>query len=368
MVRRVKETEKRELSGLLPSESVVFGFFCGPENRLVPHIVLELQQGRKQSYIPVLLYGPAGVGKTLLATGIENAIRHEFRRRRVYRTTAQDLTHDFADASESGRVAELRQQLLQASVVIVEDLENLVGRDLVQRELLRLLDVAAERGRAVLFTADSPPGEWTQLRPMFVSRVLCGLNVRLQPPSYATRCRLIRYWTMFEGLELTDEAVAILAAQWVGTVPVIHGLVRKMLMTLKADPVWIRALLELNGRRYLSGEQVKRYLDEVSQTLERPSIHEIAKATAKYFGVRLLDLRGQSRQQTIVVARHCAVALAEALCGQSLRDIGHYFSGRDHATILHSCRKVRELVDSEPEIRDAIHTLRERFDAVQLDS
>ena len=196
MVRRVKETEKTRPSSVVPSESVVFGFFCGQENRLVPHIVSELQQGRKQLYIPVLLYGPAGVGKTLLATGIENAIQHEFRRRRVYRATAQDLSHDFADAAESDRVAELRQQLLQASVVIVEDVENLAGRELVQRELLRLLDVAVERGRAVLFTANSPPGEWTQLRPMFVSRVLCGLNVRLQPPSYTTRCRLIRYWTM----------------------------------------------------------------------------------------------------------------------------------------------------------------------------
>lgn len=348
------------------------GFLAGPENTLVASVLPELvsesaESWRPARYVPILLHGPAGSGKTLLVNGCIAAFRNVFREvrpgtsyhRTVLRTTMSDLIHDYATAARRGTVESLRQSLQDASLLIVEDIEVLSERWLVQRELLRLVEYAQETGRSILLTSATPPRAWSHVLPMFVSRVIGGVSVPIVPPSRFTRTVLIRGWSVLENVPLTDDAVAMLAERYEGVVPIVEGAVRNRFRTLKRMDPRFRS-----GSTVFQNPVTAEELDRISDSLERPlpTVHEIAKATARYFGVRLLELRGKSRMTRVATARHCAVALADGLCGRSLHEIGRYFSGRNHTTVAHSCRRVQELILTEPEIRDAMRALRATFD------
>ena len=309
--------------------------------------------------------------------------------------TASDLVHELAGAAQQGTVDAFRVTLHAASLLIIEDIEFLSDRRLAQRELLRLLDAIDDetlvlsskspkesnenpvpksasapmrrRSRGVLLTAAIPPGEWTGFHPMLVSRILGGLTIPLTAPGEVVRRALISSWALTAGVALNDDAVELLAGRTNGVVPVVRGHVLSVFQELKAatSEQPLNRNRETNpeaDRDRFAASDVSVILDRLDREREHPTVHEIAKATARYFGVRLPELRGKSRMTRIAMARHCAIALAEGLCGRSLCEIGRYFSGRNHTTMAHSCRRVREMIDSEPEIRDAMRTLRANFE------
>ena len=327
-------------------------FLAGPENRLVEVAVRSLIEQPDTGYNPLVLYGPSGTGKSHLAQGLATVWKAQNRRDRVVSTTAVDFARELADAIESQAVEEFRAKHRTANLLVVEDLGQLAtgksGKLSAQEEFIHTLDALSVADGWVVVTASAAPAELPGLLPALQSRLAAGLTIPLAPPGTAARMAVLEQLAALRKVQLPEPVARVLADGLAGTVPELAG-----------------ALIHLAMGEPLGGEpidlpSVRRYLSQRNRQ-PQPSLHEIALATARHFSLRLADLRSPVRRRVLVTARGVAVYLARHFAGASLQEIGRYFGGRDHTTIMHSCRKMEEIVEADPTIHAAIEKLRKEL-------
>jgi chromosomal replication initiator protein len=177
------------------------------------------------------------------------------------------------------------------------------------------------------------------------SRLTAGLTVPLAPPQYATRTKVLRELAELRGIPLSEAVVDILAQNMRATVPELFGALVQLEMAAQAEGSPIGAPL---ARQYVKARQ-------------EAHLREIARLTARHFSLNLRDLKSTSRRQAVVRARGIAMYLARLLTQHSLAEIGRYFGGRDHTTVLYGCRKTEELLLREPAIHAAVVRLQQQF-------
>lgn len=318
-------------------------FFAGPENALVEVAVRSVLDERTARFNPLVVCGPPGTGKSHLAWGIAAQWRSMFRTR-VVCLSAKEFAGELADAFEVNAVVEFRLKYRECSLLVLEDLQTLAGRSTAQIELIHTLDALLDRGSQVLLTASDPPTRLSQLHPLLASRLGAGLVVTLSPPGVEVRTRLLRHWAGLRCIELSESVARILAGEVHGSVP-----------ELCAAFAELESAARLNGVG-IDAESARQYVRQRNAAAE-PPLSAIAVQTARHFSLRLADLRGPSRRRAVVTARDVAMFLARRLTSHSLEQIGHYFGGRDHTTVLHGCRKTGNLLKTDPAVQRAIERL-----------
>ena len=258
--------------------------------------------------------------------------------------TATDFAREFREATETKTVAEFRSPYRQVSLLVVEDLHNLVGKPATQQELLLTIDALLSVGIQVILTSRIPPHDLTDFPPRLKARLVAGLAVGLAIPGVEARSVIIRRLAELRSVRLSEGAVTSLAEGLNAPVPLLLG----TLIGLEASQDFTE--------REIDTETVRRYLREHHPGQER-SIHDIALATARHFSVKLSDLRSSSRRRTIATPRSVAMYLARRLTEHSLEQIGRYFGGRDHTTVSHGCRQTEGRLKTEPAVRQAVQQL-----------
>jgi chromosomal replication initiator protein len=323
-------------------------FLAGPENRLVEVAVRSVIEGPTCGFNPLVFYGPSGTGKSHLAHGLAAAWKARDRRQRVVCTTAVDFARELADAIETQGVDEFRTKHRGAAFLVVEDLGMLAtrksGKLNAQEELIHTLDALVAEDRWVVVTASVPPAALPGILPALQSRLTAGLMVPLAPPGIEARLAILEQLAAIRDIPLPEAVARVLAEGLVATAPELAG----SLLQLAAP-----AEFKTDG---FDVEAAERYVAKRGDK-HRPSLHEIALATARHFSLRLSDLRSPVRRRALVVARGVAVYLARQLTDENLQQIGGYFCGRDHSTVMHSCRKTEELIGSDPAVREAVDRL-----------
>ncbi len=376
-------------------------FLAGPENRLVEVAVRAVVGGQADGYNPLVLYGPSGTGKSHLALGLAAAWKDRdvagtrrvpdhrphtacadyIKRRRVVCTTAVDFARELADAIETQSVEEFRAKHRGAAMLVVEDLGQLAtrksGKLCAEEELVHTLDALAGEGRWVVVTAVAPPWELPGIVPMLQSRLTAGLVVRLAPPEREARLALLEQLAAILEIELPEPVACVLADGLSGTARDLAGALLELRRMAEADdgPEETGDVCSPAFRRHPAAKPPKGGTTNVGTagTLDlaaarqyvagrnrgrQTSVHEIALATARHFSLRLSDLRSPSRRRVLVAARGVAVYLARHAAGHRLEEIGRYFGGRDHTTVMHSYRTTKELIAADPATRAAIDQLR----------
>lgn len=334
-------------------EALPCHFLAGPENRLLGEAVRSVLDGPAGSYNPLVLFGPSGTGKSHLAQGVAAVWKARDRRQRVVSTTAVDFARELAEAIETQAVEEFRAKYRTAALLVFEDLGQLATRRSeklnAQEEFVHTLDVLLAEGRWVVVTASAAPAALPGILPALQARLAAGLTIALAPPGPETRLAVLQQLAALREVTLAEPVAKALADGIVGTVPELAG-----------------ALLQLIGQARLGSDaidlpRVKRYLAVRDRKQRRPGLHEIALATARHFSLRLSDLRSPVRRRALVTARGVAIYLARRLGDESLQEIGRYFAGRDHTTVIHSCQRTEELLRSDPTVREAIDRLRKEL-------
>lgn len=327
-------------------------FLAGPENRLVPVAVGCVLDEPDCGYSPLVLYGPSGTGKSHIAQGLAAAWKARNRRQRVVCTTAVEFARELADAIESQAVEEFRTKYRTADLLVFEDLGQLAtrksGKLSAQEELVQTLDALLAQQRWVIVTAPAAVPELPGLLPTLQSRLSAGLTIALAPPGPAAREAILRQLAARKGVQLPELVAQVLAAGLGGTVPQLAGALSQL-----AGPARF-------GAAEIDLASAKRYLARRNRS-RQPTIHDIALATARHFRLRLADLRSSVRHRALVTGRGVAVYLARHLAGRSLQEIGRYFGGRDHSTVMHSCRQTARLAQSDPTIHEAIECLQKEL-------
>jgi len=321
-------------------------FIAGPENRLAKVAVEAVLSDRPASYGPVVLYGPSGTGKSHLARGLATQWKVKRRRSKVVYTTSDEFARELFDAIETHAMEDFQARNRQAALLVFEDVQRLGGKPAAEEELVHTLDALIRRESAIVVTAAGPPARLPELTPELRSRLGSGLTVPLVPPAAATRLAIVQRLAAQREIVLAEECAEILAEGFHGTVPELAGALIRLAMPAR-----------LNGHG-IGLDEVRSYLAERDDA-RRPKLADIASATARFFSLKVSDLRSRSRRRAVVVARDVAMYISRRRTRMSLEQIGDYFGGRDHSTVMHGCRKTESLLKTDPAIREAVEQLEE---------
>lgn len=321
-------------------------FVAGPENALVRTLV-GAATAPSLAYNPLVICGPAGVGKSTLAhllaerriaaLGVKNAII----------TTGSDLFRALAHATDTKSVGDLRTRYHRCDLLLVDDLQTLADKGAAQHFLVTTFDALLRRGVLMIVTLRELPQLTADLSPGLASRLHGGLVVPLAPPQARARREIVRQLAASLELTLDDDLVTRLAEHQSSS----HTTAAE----LRHAVLQVAMVAAQRGQR-LQPELIAEVLEG-----ERPDTRTVFKqaaaAVARHYGITLADLRGKSRRQSVVEARSVAMYVCRRLTSASYAAIGRYFGNRDHTTVLHSCRKVERLAKDDPATKRLIEEL-----------
>lgn len=316
------------------------GFLVAPENALAQAAATALARGEVAGLSPLVVHGPAGVGKSRLLAGLGAEWRQRRADSAVAWATGEAFVAGCAEAvGRPGGWAALRGRFRSAELFLLDELDGLARSPLAVAELIATLDALDEAGAAVAVAARAGPSGWGEWPGRLVSRLVGGLAVRIEPPGREVLRRYALQRARERGLRLPTGAVERMAEAADGF-GVVDG--------------WLgRIGFEARSGRAVD-EAVAAVLDEPGAVAGRPTIEAVARAVAGRFGVSLRDLRSASRRSAIAGPRHLAIYLARRETGRSYAAIGAYFGRRDPATVRHSCAMAERRLAEDPALASAV--------------
>ncbi len=351
-------------------------FVVGTENRLADFAIRasvgrERASGRATQYNPVVLCGPAGVGKSHLAHALATAwpAARELNtavQSTVVQWTGADFYRQVASAIQSDSLATFRRRFSTVSLLVIDDIELLTGKTSAQNELIRLIDDLGEQGdltqqrMLLVITAQQPPRQITALSPALRSRLSAGLVVAVAPPSEDSRLKIVRHLASERHFALSEAAAKLMAKQIEGTArDLLSGLLELNMTSKSANQSSSQQGSSLRGSS-LEGPSLQATRDYLARqaVTAQPTLIQIITTTARRFSLPPAVLKSASRSQLVVTARGIAIFLSRELTDHSFQEIGCFLGDRDHTTILHNDRKIRRLVGQDPEIAQTIRDLR----------
>lgn len=322
-------------------------FLILPENQLAHTACLRLVADPARGEFPLItLVGPPGSGKTHLAQLVVQEMLARAPRTAVVSLSANDFASQLHAASSSGKIRTLQERLRsQTELLVFEDLHRLEGRKESQQQLAAVLDDLQSQKRRVLITSRKSPGGIPRLSSRIINRCHGGVLAELEELSRGSRERLTTHFAETLKMPLPEKLIGLLAAGK-GRSP--------------------RDLLRLVESVRSAGQRRKVPLDEalVRDILARsaeakPTLSEITRIVARAYDAKVADLRSASRTQGLVVPRQVAMFLARELIHAEYKTIGDYFGGRNHATVIHACDRIRQLAESEAEIGVTLSRIRD---------
>ncbi len=319
------------------------GYLAGPENRLAEQALQAPLSGKPTVYSPLFFYGPAGSGKTHLASGLTQWWEEDPRRGPACAFTGQEFLSQFGGAVHADRVEPWRSECRSAALFVLDDLAPLAGKRSAQQELCRTLDALETTGALVVITSRCLPGQISGLSPALVSRLSAGLATPLALPGAAARRAIVESLITAWRLPMTLRAAHLFADGVGGSAPALATALAELVSTQAGGEIDVEA--------------AQAFLRHNSD-YEPPTLRSIAVQTAKYFQLTLADLKSPLRRQALVTARGVAFVLARQLTDKSLEQIGDYFGGRDHTTVLHACRRTEKLAERDNAILQALADLK----------
>ena len=309
-------------------------FVIGDSNRFAHAAAAAVAEAPGKAYNPLMIYGDSGLGKTHLLHAVGHYIRSYYDRVKVKYVSTEELTNDFINSISENRTAEFRRAYREVDVLLVDDIQFLEAKIQTQEEFFHTFNTLHTAEKQIVLTSDRPPRSLAALEPRLRSRFEWGLMTDIQPPSLETRIAILRKKAAAEGLNASPEVLEFIASRIQTNIRELEG-----------------ALIRVTAYASLQRQEVDLSLAEVVLKDLIPEGQEntitaamIMSAVAEYFAVSVDDLCGTSRTHVLVTARQMAMYLCRELTDLSLPKIGQVFGGRDHTTVMHADRKIRQLL------------------------
>ena len=321
-----------DFHGFLDKEYTFENFVQGSSNRMAhAAAMLVANNPGAKDHNPLLLYGGTGLGKTHLMFAAGNEMKRQNPRARILYLNSQQFMTTFVRSLQQKKQDEFKRQFAEIDALLLDDIQFLAGKDSTQEEFFHTFNALIGTNKQIILTCDRFPREVDGLESRLKSRLAWGLGVPVDPPDYETRAQIVMAKAQARNVQVSEEVAFLLAKR-------LHTNVRDLEGALNT----LIAQANFTGRPItvdFAQETLRQLFRAQQQTL---SIPNIIRVVADYYGVQQKDLLGSNRRATFVLPRHMAMALAQELTDSSLPAIGETFSGRDHTTVLHACRKMAE--------------------------
>jgi chromosomal replication initiator protein len=333
-------------------------FIIGHGNRLAHAAALAVAELPGQAYNPLFLHAPPGLGKTHLLHAIGNYVMAYGGGATVRYTTAEAFTNHFLSALNAKTLAPFKRAYRDADVLLIDDVQFLASKVKTEEEFFHTFNVLYESGRQLVLTCDRLPRSLTAIEARLRERFEAGLVADMAPPDHATRVAILRKRAALDGIHLAEPAVLdLIAARVTKNIRALEGALIRVVAfhSLTQHPIDLALAREVMDSMYpVRGSS-------------QPTIEDVKRIVADQFSLSTEDLTSASRTARVAWPRQLAIHLARELTGASLKTIGDAFGGRNHATVLHACKRVSERLAEDDNIAHDLNSLTQRLDHQQVD-
>ena len=321
-------------------------FVVGKSNQLGLAAASQVAENPGGSYNPLFIYGGVGLGKTHLMHAVGNALMERKPGARVVYLHSERFVADMVKALQLNAINEFKRYYRSVDALLIDDIQFFAGKERSQEEFFHTFNALLEGGQQIILTCDKYPKEINGLEERLKSRFGWGLTVAIEPPELETRVAILKRKAESVSVPLPNDAAFFIAQRIRSNVRELEGALKRVI-----------ANSHFTGRE-ISVDLVRESLKDLLALQDRlVSIDNIQRVVAEYYKIKVSDLLSKRRSRSVARPRQVAMYLAKDLTHHSLPEIGDAFGGRDHTTVLHACRKIRELQESDSDIREDVKNL-----------
>ena len=350
-VIRREEVAKPVGSDALNPRYIFETFVIGASNRFAHAAALAVSEAPAKAYNPLFIYGESGLGKTHLLHAIGAYAKELYPNVRVRYVSSEEFTNDFINSIRDDKSNSFQKRYRDLDILLVDDIQFLENKERTQEEFFHTFNTLYNANKQIVISSDRPPKQLTTLEDRLRSRFEWGLITDIQPPELETRIAILRKKAAQERLNAPDDVLEYIASKIFTNIRELEGAL-----------IRVTAFASLN-RQPVDMALAEIVLKDLIPNDSSPSINaaSIMAQTAAYFSLTVEDLCGTSRSRVLVNARQIAMYLCRELTELSLPKIGQTFGGRDHTTVMHADRKIRELMAERRSIYNQVNELTSRI-------
>jgi len=317
------------------------GFVAGKSNQIARAAAIQITENPGTSYNPFFIYGGVGLGKTHLMQSVGNKINSSNKNTKVAYVHSERFVGEMVSALQHNTINGFKSQYRSLDVLLIDDIQFFAGKERSQEEFFHTFNVLLEASKQIIITSDRYPKEIRGLEERLKSRFGWGLTVCIDPPELETCVAILKVKSSIEGFDLPEDVAFFIANKIRSNVRELEGALRKVMANCRFT------------NREASVEIAKESLrDLLAIQAKQITIENIQKIIAEYYNIRISDLLSKRRNRSITRPRQLAMAITRELTSHSLPEIGDSFGGRDHTTVLHACKKVKEFKNNESRIKE----------------
>ena len=319
-------------------------FVVGSNNQFAHSAAMAVAKAPSRTYNPLFIYGGSGLGKTHLLQAIGHHVLASTKASKVVYLSSEQFTNEFIDAIQHGTLVKFRKKYRNADVLMIDDIQFLAGKERSQEEFFHTFNALHDGHKQVVLSSDRPASEIDKLEQRLVSRFEWGMTAEIQPPDSETRIAILR--SKAAGLNIQLDA-------WV--IEFLADKIRNNVRRLEGALMRVASYKSLSDRP-ITREVIENLLRDIFQEQARKSvtIDQIQRRVAEHFDIRLADMTSKRRPANIAFPRQVAMYLSRELTKSSLSDIGDAFGGKDHGTVIHACKLVKQRIEEDEKTRSAV--------------
>lgn len=333
-------------SNYLNSSSTFATFVEGKSNQLGLAAARQVAENPGGAYNPLFIYGGVGLGKTHLMQAVGNAMVARNPNAKVVYLHSERFVADMVKALQLNAINDFKRYYRSMDALLIDDIQFFAGKERSQEEFFHTFNSLLEGGRQIILTCDRYPKEINGLEERLKSRFGWGLTVAVEPPELETRVAILMKKAEQVGIDLPHESAFFIAQRIRANVRDLEGALKRVI-----------ASANFTGRA-IDVELVREALKDLLALQDKQvGIDNIQRVVGEYYKIKMNDLLSKRRSRSVARPRQVAMALAKELTNHSLPEIGEAFGGRDHTTVLHACRKIKELQEESADIREDMKNL-----------
>ena len=344
-----RETPTRTKVALNP-KYVFSNFVVGPNNNLAHAAALAVAEAPGRAYNPLFLYGEAGLGKTHLMHAVGHAVLGRYPQLQVEYATTEAFTNELITAIREDRMTSFRDRYRSIDLLLVDDIQFIAGKERTQEEFFHTFNALYESGKQIIVSSDRPPKDIPTLENRLRSRFEWGLITDIQAPELETRIAILTMNAEYRGVKVPDEVVDYIARHATSNIRELEGALVRVIVFASMNNV------------PLSRQVAAKALSDVFAPSDvTPTMADVLRVTARHFGLEAEDLTSKGRRQELVAPRQIAMYLIRSLTSHSFPEIGEFFGGRDHSTVLYAAKKIQDRLDDDADLEKTVADIRSQL-------